>query len=51
MSLRKKKKFVSCFHTKLLTRNFCRQKQLGELCENSIKIYLIETDFEDVNCI
>lgn len=48
MSLRKIKKIVSCCDTKCFSGNFCRQKQLGELCGNSIKI---ETDFEDVNCI
>ena len=31
--------------------NLNRKKQLGEVWENSIKMYLIETDFEDVNCI
>jgi len=51
MSLREKNRFVPCFHTKLLTGNFCRQKQLGKLCENSIKMYLIGTDFEDVKTV
>jgi hypothetical protein len=46
-----KKKIVSCFHTKFFSGSFFRQKQLGDLCENSIKVYLIETDFVDVNCI
>jgi hypothetical protein len=39
------------FSHKIFGGNLYRKKQLGDVWENSIKMDLIQTDFEVVNCI